>query len=229
MQSSTSAGAPPLGRRILDTFVAPRRLAEALRRATPWAGPLLISTAVAVLAAAALPAEFFLSRVEEPVNRLGRPVEVTSSPEVIVRWGRYLQMFSAAVEHPVVILTVAGVLTLLFSVVGGGRVEFFRYFSLASHAFLISALGLLLTVGWHLLSGDTDFHPSLAFLAGGAGAASGSSVGEVLGILNPFTIWTLVVMAVGVDGLDERHSFPAAAVILLGLYLLLAVAVAALT
>ncbi len=221
---SPSTDAQPLPARILHTFVAPRRLAAGLRESAPWAGVLLISTVVAVLAAAALPAEFFLSRVEDPVDRLGRPVTVTSPPEEVVRWGRYLQMFSASVEHPVLVLAVAGILTLVFSVLGGGRVSFARHFALAAHAFLVSALGLLLTVGWHLATGHAGAQPSLAPLLGRPGGAPG----EVLAMLNPFTLWMLLVLAAGVGELDDRHSFSQAAAILVGLYLALAVALASL-
>lgn len=225
MQAETPAPRP-LARRIVDTFVAPRRLAASFRETHPWQGPLLITTLVAVAAAAALPAEYFLEQLENPVNRLGRPVTVTSSPEEIVRWGRYLQMFSALVEHPVVILMVAGLVTLLFSVLGGGRVGMRSYLALTSHAFLISALGLLLTVAWHLVTGDAEAQPSLAFLAGGRG---GGALARLLGVLNPFTLWMLLVLAVGVDELDERRSLPAAAAVLFGLYLVLAVVVAAMS
>lgn len=203
-------------------------MAREVREGAPWVGALLISTAVAILAAAALPAEFFLAQVEEPVDRLGRPVTVTSSPEEIVRWGRYLQMFSAAIEHPVVVLAVAGLVTLVFTVVGGGRAGFARYFTLTAHAFLITALGLLLTVGWHFLSGDTSAQPSLALLLGGAVAPEDSYAGRVLEIVNPFTLWMLAVLAVGVGELDGKRSVPAAAAVLVGLYLALALALAAL-
>lgn len=226
MHSSTG-NVYPLSQRIFDTFAAPRRLAARLREDPHWQGPLLISTVAAVVAAAALPDEFFLDRTEDPVNRLGRPVTVTSSAEEIVRWGRYLQMFSAAVEHPMVVLLFAGLITLIFRVAGRGQVTMGLYFALTAHAFLISSLGVLLTAGWHVLTGDVEAQPSLALMLGGSDGATGSPAIRLLSLLNPFTLWMLLVLALGVDHLEPRWSFSTAAGVLVGLYLAFAVTLAA--
>lgn len=221
---SPETGAPPLSRRIFDTFFAPRRLATTVRDGAPWHGPLLITTLVAIAAAAALPAEFFLERVENPVNRLGRPVTVTSSPEEIVRWGRYLHMFAAGVEHPMVVVLVAALMTLVFGAGARGRVTLREFFALAAHAFLVSAVGVLLALGWRMAWGDAEAHPSLALLAGGSAVASESPVVAFLSLVNPFTLWMLVVLAVGVHELNRRWSLPAASAILVGAYLATALA-----
>jgi hypothetical protein len=221
-----ATGPRPLTRRVRDTFVAPRRLAAGLTESTPWIDVLVITTVIAMVAAALLPAEYFLAQVEAPVDRLGRPVEVTSPPEEIVRWGRMLQMFSAAVMHPMIVVMVAGLLTLLFSVVGGGGVDMRRYLALSSHAFLISALGVLLATAWQIATGAPEVQPSLAPLIGPS--AESSFALRVLALLNPFTLWMLGVLAIGVSELDRRRGFAAAAGVLLGLYLALAAALASL-
>lgn len=220
-RSRPEALARPLSRRVRDTFVAPRRLAAAITADTPWVDVLVITTVVAMVAAALLPAEFFLAQVETPVDRLGRPVEVTSPPEEIVRWGRMLQMFSALVMHPMLVVMVAGVVALIFGVLGGGAVDMRRSLVLTSHAFLISALGVLLALGWQIATGAPEVQPSLAWLAGGGGA-EGSAAARYLALVNPFTLWMLVVLGVGVGELDRRRPAAATAAILVGLYLLLA-------
>ena len=227
MQNRSVSDVRPLSRRIVDTFAAPRRMASEMRVHAPWQGPLLITTAVAVIGAASLPEEFFLSRAEKPVDRLGRPVAITSSPEEVVRWGRYRQMFSAAVEHPVVVLLVAALITVIFSVAGRGHASMRQYFALAAHAFLISAVGVLLTAAWHLATGNAEAQPSLALLLGSSGDTAQPAATRFLGLVNPFTLWMLLVLAVGVDELDRRWSFPAAAGVLIGLYLALAAVLAA--
>lgn len=224
--SGTATEPRPLTRRIRDTFVAPRRLAAGITEDSPWVDVLVITTVVAMVAAALLPAEYFLAQVETPVDRLGRPVEVTSPPEEIVRWGRLLQMFSAAVMHPMIVVMVAGLITLLFSVVGGGGVEMRRYLALTSHAFLISALGVVLATVVQIATGAPEVQPSLAPLLGDA--AGGAFPLRVLALLNPFTLWMLGVLALGISEMDRRRSFAATAGVLLGLYLALAAVLATL-
>lgn len=213
---------PSLGRRIALTFVDPRRLFAGFDERAPWIGVLVLSTLVAMLAAATQPAEFFLAQMENPADRLGRAVEVTSGPEEIVRWGRYLAVFSAIAGHPLVLLGVAGVLTVAFTLVGGGRGTFRAYLAVAAHALLVAALGTLLAVALRAATGDAALEPTLGRLVAPLSPRAGA--GGFLAGVNLFTLWTLGVLGAGVAALDGRRSWGAAAAILVGGYLALVAA-----
>jgi hypothetical protein len=207
--------APPLHRRILDTFVAPRRLFAALDRDAPWFDVLLITTLAAVAAATLLPDELFLAQVENPVDRLGRPVVVTSSPETVVHYGRYLAMLSALGGHPVLAFALAGVLSLCFSVLGGGAATYRQYLAVVSHALLVPALGTLILLGASAVaSAPVSFN--LALLA--PGLEPGGLALRLLAGIDPFTVWMLLVCAAGVATLDRRRSWVSASALLLLLY-----------
>lgn len=209
-----------LAARIAATFSAPGSLARSIRERPRWIDVLLISTAVAVLAAATLPAEFFLSAAEDAVTRRGAPVEITSSPGEIVRWGRYLAMLNALIGHPLLAFALAGLLTLIFTVLAGGRTRFAEHLALSSHSLLILALGTLAGIAVRLATGDPSAEISLALLVPGTAAGS---FREMLALLNPFTIWMLVVVAIGVSVLDPRRSRRSSLAVLLGFYLALVV------
>ena len=179
-----------------------------------------ISTLVAMVAAAFLPAEHFLARMEAPVNRLGRPVEVTSSPDEIVRWGRYLEVFSALAAHPLVAFGIAGLLTLVFRWLRHGRGTFRQYLAVASHALLISALGTLVGLALRFATGDPAAQPTVARLLSFAGP--GLAGNGFLDGLNVFSLWMLVVLGVAVAALDGRSSPFRPAIALVTVYLLLA-------
>lgn len=217
-----SAGST-LAARISATFASPSRLADAIRERPRWLDVLLLSTAVAMAAAAMLPAETFLEAVRDPVSRRGTPVDITSPPGEVVRWGRYLAMLSALVGHPLVAFALAGVLTLAFTVVPRGRNSFVEHLALASHALLIPALGSVVGLAFRYVSG-AEAHVSLALLT--PFLAPGSMARELLALISPFTLWMLVVVAIGVARLDTRRTVTATASVLVGGYLALALILA---
>jgi hypothetical protein len=210
--------------RVRDTFVAPRRLCAGLRDDPRWADALLLATAVAVIAWALQPAEVFLEQMRNPVSRMGEPVTVTSSPAEIVRYGRYMAMLSSAVGHPIVAFALAGVLTLAFSILGGGAATFRQYLAVVSHALLIPAAGTLVVLAVAALGGGPPM-PLSSLL--GASVASGSLALRSLAWLDPFVLWMVLVLAVGAEQLDGRRSWGSAAAVLVGLYLVSVVARAA--
>lgn len=212
-----------LRERLVATFTSPSRLAEAIRERPRWLDVLLISTAVAIAAAAMLPAETFLEAARDPVSRRGTPVEITSPPDEVVRWGRYLAMLSAIVGHPLVAFALAGVLTLAFTVVPRGRNSFVEHLSLASHALLITALGSVVGLALRYASGG-EAHVSLALIA--PFLEEGSVARELLALISPFTIWMLVVVAIGVARMDPRRTVLATASVLVGGYLAVALILA---
>ena len=224
VRDETTVSTPlSLGKRIAATFTAPARLAGSLRERPRWIDVLLISTLVAVAAAAMIPEEVFLTAAEEAVNRRGAPVEITSPPAEIVRWGRYMAMLNALVGHPLVAFGLAGVLSILFTVLSGGRNSFTEHLALTSHALLIVALGTLVSMVLGLATGATVGDASLGALLPAVDPET--AAGEVLALINPFTLWMLYVVGVGVSVLDAARSRRTTLGILLGGYAVLVLAI----
>jgi hypothetical protein len=170
-----------------------------------WFGALVLVTLAAVIAAAFTPEEYLLERVRDPVDRLGRPVQVTSDAPTVVFWGRILQMFSAAAMQPMIVLGLAGVLALLGRYLPRGDPRFRHHMAVASHALLIPAVG-----GLFLLLLPT-YIPAF----------------RLLDTVDPFTVWGLAVAGLGAAVLHGASPWRPIGV-LVGVYLLAALGLAAL-
>ncbi|HEV2150593.1 MAG TPA: YIP1 family protein [Longimicrobiaceae bacterium] len=221
-----SAAPAPLHRRVLQTFAAPGELFRGLREQAPWVGPLALSIAVGMLVVLAVPDQAFVEATEGAVNRRGRPVEITSDPETIVRYGRLMGMLVAVVRQPLAAFAFAGLLTLVFSLLLRGRARFLQYLAVTTHAFLITALGSLLAVLVAVLRGTEPEGITPALLPG---IPAGTFLHRVLAGTDLFTVWAILFAALGVSMLDRNRSWGTASAILLGAYLAVVAALAALT
>ncbi|MEX2581748.1 MAG: hypothetical protein WD766_00610 [Gemmatimonadota bacterium] len=212
--------------RLRDTYLAPSRLALALRDRGPWLDVLLVSTVVALVSVALMPDEVFTASMQEPVSRRGDPVQITSSPESVARWGRGMGVLATIATHPLLAFTLAGILTLLFTILGNGHTGFREYLSLAAHGMLIPALGTLIAVAVRLGTGATS--GSLSVTAFFDPAEAQNLFTATLFSIDPFIIWMMAAVAVGVHALEPRHSRAAAAAVLVGGYIVLVIASTAL-
>jgi hypothetical protein len=223
-----SANVPlPLGRRVIATFLGPRVLFEQIRNGhTPWLGPLLISTAVALILVFGIPEAEFVSQMEGAVDRRGRPVEVSSAPADIVRYGRFLLMMSALVFQPIAAFVMAGALAMTFSRILGGQATYRQYLSITTHALLITALGKLLAFPLILWRDDPEARFSLGLLA--PIPTLPGAVATALHAVDVFTLWALIVAALGISIVNPGRSWASTGALLVGSYLALVVVVAAL-
>lgn len=210
----------PLPRRIVQAFTAPRALARSfLQGPVPWAGPLLISIGVSMLVAWAAPDEAFRESLQNPVDRLGRPVTITSDLQTAARYGRMLRMFAAVPGQALGALAGAGLLTLLFRTLFGGSARFGQYLGVTTHAMLVTALGSLLAVLLALLQGGEPAGVTLAALLPGVEGLAG----RILAGIDLFTLYALAVAGIAVSVIEPRVRAAPATALLVGLYVAVAV------
>lgn len=203
-------------------MVAPTRLFAGFGREAPWFDVLAVATLVAVVAALFAPAEPLLEASQNAVNRRGAPVTITSSPEEIVRWGRYLGAMAALAGRPIIAFLTAGLLWLCFGILGSGRASYRQYLAVAAHALLVPALGMLLLLATRAALGAPQLEFSLALAAPGADGF----VRRLLELLDPFVLWMLALLALGARALDPRRSLAGSLAVVVGAYLALALGVA---
>ena len=215
----------PLPRRVLNTFVAPRRLFAEFRVHTPWLGVLAVTTLVAMLATITIPDWYFVEQTRNATNRLGRPVTVTSDAATIARWGRILAAFSAAMLQPMIALGLAGLLALIFGAIMRGKARFTQYLAISSHALLVPALGALVLLPFRFT--NPNLEPSLARLT--PFLHPESWLFRLLASVDVFSLWTIFLLALGVSIVNRDIPPARAAAVLAGIYLLLAIGTASLS
>jgi hypothetical protein len=174
---------------------------------------------------ATVPDEVFIDQMRDAVTRRGRPVEITSPADEVARWGRYIAMLGTLATHPLVVVTLAGLMTLIFSILGGGSGSFREFLSLTSHASLIPAAGSLLAIVIRILAGGEAGGWAGTFLE--PADAPNALVAALLS-LDPFVVWMLVILGLGVHVFDPRRSAVRASLLLVGVYVLMLLATAAL-
>jgi hypothetical protein len=228
MSATLEAPAPiaryPLPRRALDTFVAPGRLFEYFREDTPWVGPLLIAIVVGLAVMLVIPSELFVEQARQSVGRAGPQGGQMPDPEQIATFARIGGAAGAAIATPVMAFALAGILSLVFTVLGGGSAGYMQYLAVTTHSMLITTVGGLITLPVQILQGDLQARLSFALFAPFLDADF--VIYRVLQGLEVFTIWALVVVALGVAVVNRRFSWAATAGILVGFYVVILFGVA---
>jgi hypothetical protein len=217
---------PPLAQRVAGVFVSPAALFETLRHRPAWIGPLAISIAVGIAVIVLLPDQVLYQGMEGATARRGKELaEITSDPATVALWERLRLSMGVLFTQPVKAWLLAGALMLGFGRLLRGSAGFWHYLAVTTHALLISALGALVVLPLQVARADASIAPSLALLL--PGVERFGTLGQVLAGINPFTVWMLAVMALGVATLNRRSPAVPTAV-LLGIYLLGVVGFAAL-
>lgn len=211
---------PALPRRVLDVFVSPGRLTEALAARPVWAGALVLGAAVVVLQIALIPAEVWDTVFRELMLQQGQtPPEEGVGGSLMRVWS----VVAGSVAWVLMTFLAAGLITVLFAFVLGDEGRYAQYLAILAHAWLIPAFVGLALVPLRVSLADPQLVLSVGlffpFLEEGYAA-------DVLGFLDLAQLWALLVVAEGAHAIEPRRSFGSAAALLLVLTLILAMALA---
>lgn len=212
-------------RRVMDTFFSPVTLFRRFGARPPWWDVMLLSVVLAVGAMAFIPGEVWVSTMEEAMRQRGQEVPANMDPASMARMQQVIGMVAGAVFSWIFLAIQAGVMVLLFSVILGGSATFRQYVGVVAHASLIGAVGSLAALPITLQTGVMSTGITLGALAGGMD--HDSFVYQFLNAWNVFLVWQLVVTGLGVSALNRRIGAGTAVGVLLGLYAVIAVVIAA--
>jgi hypothetical protein len=208
---------------VQSVFSRPRQLFGSFGEDAPWVGPLALSVIAGVLVIALLPNSVFYEAMQGATTRKGVPVEITSTPAVVAAFERVRLSMGVVATQPLLALIIAGTVSAVARGVVGWGASFRQYFAVTAHVLLISAAGAVLALGVQAATGDWGWQPSLAALLPGA---EGMAV-RVLANVNPFTVWMLAVLGVGVAAVNQRERGWLPAALLVAAYLLVITGIAA--
>lgn len=214
-----------LPRRVVDTFFSPIALFQRFGSRPPWLDVVILSIALGVVTMLLVPRDLLLASMEEAMRRQGGNAP-PMDPEQMVGMQRTIGIAGAVIGTGIFLVLLAGLMTLVFSVVMGGRATFRQYVGVVAHAGLVSAVGQLATLPLFIQKGVmSPTGLSLGALAGGMDPDS--FVFQFLNFLNVFTLWQVVLMGLGAATLNRRIGAGTAVGVLLAVYAFIAAVIAA--
>jgi hypothetical protein len=140
-----------------------------------------------------------------------------------MRFAAYQTFFSVLVAGPIITVIIAGILFGVFAVTGG-QATFKQLFTVYVHSTAISAVGQLFTGPLNYFRGSMSSATNLSVLL--PMIDEQSFIGRLLGMIDLFLIWWLVLLAMGLGVLYRRRTQPIA-IGLFGLYAVIIVVLAA--
>ena len=216
----------PLASRIVDTFFEPTKVFAQFREGpAPWLGPVLACAAVLVLLTALRPlfisndqvVDFALQKMQEMGARQ-LPTRDQMGTQLMIQ-----TVFGTAffIGWMFLRVWVYGLLLMaVYSLVLGGRNDVRPYAAVASHAFLVGALGFLLLGALQYATGRLDLTLDAALLV--PGLDPGGVPAAVLHAITPWSVWQVCLLALGAATINRRKGWMGVAAFLFSLQLGLA-------
>ncbi len=216
---AAASNPPPLHRRVLDTLVAPGELFATFREKTPWIGALSISMAAGLAIALLIPGELLEPEAARSLGDADPQAGGAADPAEMANFMRASLVVGALVFTPILAFAAAGLVALVFNLFLGGEARYKQYLAVSTHGLLITSLGGLLTLPLQIARGDVQTQLSLSLLTPFLDR-DGFLFGFLQG-MNVFTLWMIVLLALGVSVLNRGRSWGSASAILLGVYAVL--------
>jgi hypothetical protein len=229
--STAPAAAPPLSlpARFVGVLLSPRETFAQVAAAPRWLGMLLVivlilSGATFVFLSTEVGRQATLEQQVSTMESFGMTVtdEMYAQLERGLPRARYIALASQLVGLPLFYLVVAGVLFAVFSAGFGGEARFQQVFAVVVHSGAVSVVQQAFVLPLNYVRESTSSPTNLAALV--PMVPEGTFLAHVLGVIDLFVIWWVVVAAVGLAVLYRRRTMPVA-VSLLAVYGVIALAV----
>lgn len=230
MTPPASAGAHPgLLSRVVGVLFSPRETFAAVAVRPKWLGALGVAVVIMGVAQYALLStdvgqQLALDQQVSAIETFGGTVsdEQYAQMEDSMENARYISPVATIFFAPVMMLVTAGILHVMFGLVGGGNGTFKQVYAISAHAAIISSLQVVFTTVVTLAAGRpaganlSVFVPTLE---------ETSFVNRFLSTIDLFYVWSTFITAVGLGVLYKRRTGPIA-MVLFGIYLVIALIIA---
>ena len=226
---STAVPQPALLARIIGVLFSPRETFAAVAARPAWFGVLAVALLIMaasqfVLLSTDVGKEVALDQSVSWTEWFGITIsdEAYAAMEKGMDRARYTTPLATVVATPLFMLLSAGILHVMFGLIGGGNGTYKQVYAISAHTAIISALQLVFT--------------TIVTLAAGKSAGANLSVFvptledttfayKFLSYIDLFYVWSTFITAVGLGVLYKRRTGPIA-MVLLGIYFVIAALIA---
>ena len=206
---------PSLPTRIVQVFVAPATLFDALKATPKWIGAALVVIGLGLVVQALIPAEMIREMALSSLPSDASPEQVAAVEQFmgvsnVIRW-------VGTIVFPILLmLFVSGFILLVWNAILGGEAAFPAVLACTAHSYIVWAAGGLITMPLVLARQDLRTTFSLHLLT--PWLDSGSYAYRFMAGLNLFGIWTMILLGVAVSRLYPKVSAVSASTVMIIAY-----------
>jgi hypothetical protein len=230
MSETLTGGVTPAPAGLLSRFIgvitSPKATFESVVAHPRWFGMLaLVCVTMAVLIGGYLFSEVGQNAwADTALNSMGTPNEQqVRGVESMKRFAGYFGVAQMLIVIPLLYLIVGGILFAIFNAVLGGDATFKQLFSVIVHTGPIGILAQIITIPLNYAQGTLTGRTNLAVLL--PMLDEDSFAGKLLGMIDVFLVWQLLVLSMGLAVLYRRRTQPIATTLFV-VYAVIAVGVA---
>jgi hypothetical protein len=232
--TATAAGSTPASKGLLARFIgiitAPKDTFTGVAAVPKWLAMLAIST-VLIAVFAALPMTTDAGRqagIDQQVQqRQAFGIQTDDATyariEQMSKIMPYITAVMVLVMSPIMVLVISGILFAIFNAALGGEASFKQVMAIVVHAGVISTVSAVFTGIINYFRGAVGSVATLGALL--PMLPEKSFLASLLGAIDVFLIWWIVVLAMGLAVLYRRRTQPIA-ISLLAVYGLIAIVIA---
>lgn len=217
--------------RFFGVLTAPRETFQSIAAHPKWFGMLALTVAI-IAFFSVLPMtteEGKQAALDQQVSQMeafGRQVDGAQYDRMRqgMELAPYFALGGVVVMSPIVVLILSGILFAVFNAAMGGDASFKQLFAVVVSAGVVSAMGAAFTGTLNYLRGAVGGATNLGVLL--PMLDEKSFVGRLLGMVDLFIVWWLIVLAIGLAVLYRRRTQPIAFA-LFGCYAAIALVAAA--
>ena len=225
----TAVPQPPLLARIIGVLFSPRETFSAVVARPRWFGAIAVAVLVMgvaqfVLLSSDVGKQLALDQQVKTMEAVG----VTLSDEAYARLergmenARYTSPIFTMIFVPLIMTMSAGILHLMFGLIGGGNGTYKQVYTISAHTAILSGLQLVFTTIVSLAAGKA----AGANLAVFAPTLEDTTFAyKFLSYIDLFYVWSTFITAVGLGVLYKRRTGPIA-MVLFGIYFVFAALIA---
>lgn len=210
-ESGASSAGPGLLARFVGIITSPRATFEQVVARPRWFGIFALTTLLTIVCTTTplftdWGEQAALDVAVTQMESLGRTVDDASYERMRLgmRMQRYFQPIGILVFAPIMLLLISGILYAIFNAGMGGNTTFKQNLSVVAHAGVISSLSLLFALPLNFARGQMTSTTNVAVLLPMLDERSFAAY--LLGAIDLFMIWYVVVLAIGLAVLYRRRT-----------------------
>ena len=216
--------------RFIGVVFSPRATFQGIVAAPRWIGMLVLiavfmSLATFLFLSTEVGRQALLDQQVSTMESFGMTVtdEVYSQMEGRLSFAQYTGSIVQFFTLPIMYVIIAGILFAVFSAAMGGEAAFKKVFTVVVHSGAVSVVQQLFVLPLNYVRESMSSPTNIAALL--PMVPEGSFLAYLLGAIDIFVIWWVMVLAIGLAVLYRRRTQPVA-VTLLVIYAVIAVAIA---